>query len=581
MRGVVPRASCSASSSRSSLAVVDHDPSRCGCSASGGGGARRCSPASIGWGARGRPGARPVRLGLGCRRARRCTSSPSASRPRWRSRSRSTCSPGPARWRSASAPGSSSRRDRAGGAPAHRASSAATASSSGSPGARASARSDRPTRGRSDVDGSEGVRLRRVLEEAGGVYVKLGQIAATRVDLLPARGVRRARAAAEPGRARAREIECGRVLEAELGADVEQVFAEFDWEPLAAASIGQTYRARLQIGRGGRREGAAARHRGRDGARPRRARARSPTSPSGAPRFGQGVRSGEVLDQFAAEPARRARLPARGRRDGGDGGARSVRRPTSGSRRSTASSAPAGSSSRSASKGFTVADADEARTRRRSTADALAERAAALDARPGAAASASSTPTRTPGTSSSSATARSGSSTSARSAGSTRSSKRRRRHARRARPPRRQPCSATASSGSPTSASTSPRAAGAGPRPADGRPRARQRCRRPDACCRTWSRMIAAVRHPAARRPRRCSRGRLSRSTARCGSSRPACRWSPRRPSSMASTEAPIDPRHHGPRRADGRRSRTCAACPTASTASSRSRAAATCASAA
>ena len=30
-----------------------------------------------------------------------------------------------------------------------------------------------------------GVRLRRVLEQAGGVYVKLGQIAATRVDLLP------------------------------------------------------------------------------------------------------------------------------------------------------------------------------------------------------------------------------------------------------------------------------------------------------------------------------------------------------------------------------------------------------------
>ena len=30
-----------------------------------------------------------------------------------------------------------------------------------------------------------GVRLRRVLEEAGGVYVKLGQIAATRVDLIP------------------------------------------------------------------------------------------------------------------------------------------------------------------------------------------------------------------------------------------------------------------------------------------------------------------------------------------------------------------------------------------------------------
>ena len=33
---------------------------------------------------------------------------------------------------------------------------------------------------------SQAIRLRRVLEEAGGVYVKLGQIAATRVDLLPA-----------------------------------------------------------------------------------------------------------------------------------------------------------------------------------------------------------------------------------------------------------------------------------------------------------------------------------------------------------------------------------------------------------
>ena len=38
------------------------------------------------------------------------------------------------------------------------------------------------------------------------------------------------------------------MLEAELGDDVERVFAEFDWEPLAAASIGQTYRARLHSG---------------------------------------------------------------------------------------------------------------------------------------------------------------------------------------------------------------------------------------------------------------------------------------------------------------------------------------------
>ena len=38
------------------------------------------------------------------------------------------------------------------------------------------------------------------------------------------------------------------VLEAELGGSVGVVFADFDWEPLAAASIGQAYRARLHTG---------------------------------------------------------------------------------------------------------------------------------------------------------------------------------------------------------------------------------------------------------------------------------------------------------------------------------------------
>jgi predicted unusual protein kinase regulating ubiquinone biosynthesis (AarF/ABC1/UbiB family) len=38
-------------------------------------------------------------------------------------------------------------------------------------------------------------------------------------------------------------------LEGELGARVERAFAEFDWEPLAAASIGQVHAARLHDGR--------------------------------------------------------------------------------------------------------------------------------------------------------------------------------------------------------------------------------------------------------------------------------------------------------------------------------------------
>ena len=92
-----------------------------------------------------------------------------------------------------------------------------------------------------------GVRIRRVLEEAGGVYVKLGQIAATRPDLVPPEIC--AELAGLQNQVAPEPIERIRpVLEDELGAEVDAVFAEFDWEPLAAGSIGQTYRARLRTG---------------------------------------------------------------------------------------------------------------------------------------------------------------------------------------------------------------------------------------------------------------------------------------------------------------------------------------------
>jgi ubiquinone biosynthesis protein len=93
----------------------------------------------------------------------------------------------------------------------------------------------------------EGVRLRRVLEAAGGVYVKLGQIAATRVDLLPPEvcdelALLQNRAAPEP------VDRMEPVLDRELHGETSQMFESFDWEPLAAASIGQTYAARLRSG---------------------------------------------------------------------------------------------------------------------------------------------------------------------------------------------------------------------------------------------------------------------------------------------------------------------------------------------
>ena len=92
-----------------------------------------------------------------------------------------------------------------------------------------------------------GVRLRRVLEEAGGVYVKLGQIAATRVDLLPSDVCEELALLQNRVPPETRERIAG-VLREELGDDLDAIFSEFDWEPLAAASIGQTHRACLPSG---------------------------------------------------------------------------------------------------------------------------------------------------------------------------------------------------------------------------------------------------------------------------------------------------------------------------------------------
>jgi ubiquinone biosynthesis protein len=105
-------------------------------------------------------------------------------------------------------------------------------------------------RGELDVRSPEELarRARLALEDAGGMFVKLGQLLATRPDLLPPAAV------AELGRLHAAARPLGRdeaeaAIRAELPGSVDEVFAAIDWEPLGSASIAQVHAARLHDGR--------------------------------------------------------------------------------------------------------------------------------------------------------------------------------------------------------------------------------------------------------------------------------------------------------------------------------------------
>src|SRR5215471_6760608 len=93
------------------------------------------------------------------------------------------------------------------------------------------------------------VSLRQALEEGGVTFTKLGQLLSTRRDLLPEEFISelaQLQDRAEP--APWEQVE--EVIAQSLGAPVEEVFAELQPEPAAAASIAQVHKARLRRGDG-------------------------------------------------------------------------------------------------------------------------------------------------------------------------------------------------------------------------------------------------------------------------------------------------------------------------------------------
>ena len=93
-----------------------------------------------------------------------------------------------------------------------------------------------------------GQHLREMLDELGPTFVKFGQLLSTRPDVLPPDIIAELRGLQDDVRPfPISDVE--KVIEEDLGLTIAQLFAEFDEEPVAAASIGQVHRATLPNGK--------------------------------------------------------------------------------------------------------------------------------------------------------------------------------------------------------------------------------------------------------------------------------------------------------------------------------------------
>jgi ubiquinone biosynthesis protein len=94
---------------------------------------------------------------------------------------------------------------------------------------------------------SFGVRLKHTLERCGPTFVKIGQVASTRPDLIPEDIIVELRKLQDDV-APFPDDEAFAMIEAELGGPISELFSEFDRDALAAASLGQVYTAKLPDG---------------------------------------------------------------------------------------------------------------------------------------------------------------------------------------------------------------------------------------------------------------------------------------------------------------------------------------------
>ena len=95
---------------------------------------------------------------------------------------------------------------------------------------------------------SRGARIRRTLEDLGPIFIKFGQIMSTRRDLLPD-DIADELAELQDNVPPFPGVEAIAIVEETFGKPVSELFARFDEEPFASASIAQVHGAQLIDGR--------------------------------------------------------------------------------------------------------------------------------------------------------------------------------------------------------------------------------------------------------------------------------------------------------------------------------------------
>ena len=92
-----------------------------------------------------------------------------------------------------------------------------------------------------------GIKLRHTLQSLGPTFIKLGQIAGSRRDLVPTEIAEELEKLQDDVASFPYEA-VKQIFMEELGDDPENLFASFDKNPIASASIGQVHLAKLLTG---------------------------------------------------------------------------------------------------------------------------------------------------------------------------------------------------------------------------------------------------------------------------------------------------------------------------------------------